>query len=88
MKYPSAGLLFSAEKYSRHHTPDAPSSNLLDGINLTEDDISHLLYLSSLSREKAGPSPEVARLRLIPQVSLFYLEEMMNLSLPSSPTTS
>ena len=65
-------FLFSAEKYSRHHTPDASSSNLLDGINLAEDDICHLLYLSSLSREKAGPSPEAARLRLIPQVSLFY----------------
>ena len=63
--YPRDHFLFSAEKYARHHTPDPSPSNLLNRIDLAEDHLRHLLYLSSLTREKAGPTPEMKTLRRI-----------------------
>ena len=52
-------VLFSPEKYPRHHTPDPSSSNPLDGVNIADHDLPHLLYLSPLAREKAGPAPVI-----------------------------
>ena len=58
MNPPRAAVSFSSEKYSRHHAPDPSSANLLNRINIADDDLRHLLYLSPLTREKAGPTPE------------------------------
>ena len=80
-------LLFSVEKYARHHTPDPPSPHLLNGVDTAEDNLSHRLNLSPLSREQAGPAPDMTEV-ITDLISLLYLVEMMNLSRPSVPTTS